>query len=378
MFTIPFNKPFLAGKELFYIAQSVLSGKISGDGVFSKKCHALMEKKFNAKKILLTTSCTSALEMAAILCDVKPGDEVILPSYTFVSTANAFYLRGAKLVFIDIRPDTLNIDESKIEAAVTGRTKVIVPVHYAGVGCEMDTIMAIAKKYNIFVVEDAAQGVNAKYKGDFLGTIGHLGAYSFHETKNFICGEGGAIVINDDTFIERAEIVREKGTNRSKYFRGQVDKYTWVDVGSSYLISDILAAFLFAQLEHMDEINSCRSKIFDRYYSGLSPLAVSGHLQLPDIKANTESNSHIFYVLLKDENTRRNLIDFLKTKNILSVFHYVPLHLSPVGRAMGYCEGSLPITESMSERLLRLPFYFELGENEQMLVIKTIGDFFAA
>jgi dTDP-4-amino-4,6-dideoxygalactose transaminase len=375
-YRIPFNKPFLVGKELFYVAQSVLSGHTSGDGLFTKKCNALMEEKFNAKKVLLTHSCTAAIEMAAMLCEIEQGDEVILPSFTFVSTANAFYLRGAKLIFVDVRPDTLNIDETKIEPAITDRTKVIVPVHYAGVACEMDIIMDIARRHNLYVVEDAAQGVNSKYKDKYMGTIGDIGAYSFHETKNFICGEGGAIVLNNEKFIERAEIIREKGTNRSKFFRGEVDKYTWVDIGSSYLPSDLLAAFLFAQLENMDKINKRREKIFNYYYKALIPLVNDGKIRMPYISSECQSNCHLFYIILENENIRNKLIDHLKSKEILSVFHYLPLHLSPIGRKMGYKEGQLPVTESYSERLLRLPFYFELLESDQDQIIYQIKIFF--
>ena len=375
-YKIPFNKPFLAGKELYYIAQSVLSGHTAGDGLFTKKCQALMEEAFGAKKILLTHSCTAALEMAAVLCDIGPGDEVILPSFTFVSTANAFYLHGAKLIFVDIQQDTLNMDVTKIEGAITDNTKIIVPVHYAGVACDMDTIMDIAHRNKLYVVEDAAMGVNAKYKDVFLGTIGDIGSYSFHETKNYICGEGGAIVLNNEKFVERAEIIREKGTNRSKFFRGQVDKYTWVDIGSSYLPSDILAAFLYAQLENMEQINRRREKLFDYYYKALIPLVNDGKLRLPYVSSECESNGHLFYIILNDEKTRNALMDYLKSKEILSVFHYLPLHLSGVGRPMGYKEGQLPITESMSGRLLRLPFYYELTGGEQAAVVQAINEFF--
>ena len=374
-YKIPFNKPSLAGKELYYIAQSVLGGHTAGDGSFTKKCQALMEEKFGATKILLTHSCTAALEMAAILCEVGPGDEVILPSFTFVSTANAFYLRGAKLVFIDVQQDTLNMDVTQIEEAITDRTKVIVPVHYAGIGCEMDTIMDIANRYNLYVVEDAAQGVNAKYKEKFLGTIGDIGTYSFHETKNYICGEGGAIVMNNQKFVERAEIIREKGTNRSKFFRGEVDKYTWVDIGSSFLPSDILAAFLYAQLENMESINRRRGKLFDYYYKALIPLVNDGKLRLPYVSSECESNSHLFYIILNDENTRNVLMDHLKSRGIFAVFHYLPLHLSKVGLSMGYTDGQLPVTESMSGRLLRLPFYHDMTSNDQAEVVNTIKDF---
>jgi dTDP-4-amino-4,6-dideoxygalactose transaminase len=374
-YRIPFNKPFIAGKELYYMAQSVLGGHTAGDGMFTMKCQALMEDRFRARKILLTNSCTAALEMAATLCKGRPGDEVILPSFTFVSTANAFYLRGFKLVFVDIRPDTLNIDETKIEDAITKRTKVIVPVHYAGVACEMDTIMDIANRHDLYVVEDAAQGVNAKYKDTFLGTIGDIGTYSFHETKNIICGEGGAIIINNEKFIEQAEIIREKGTNRSKFFRGEVDKYTWVDIGSSYLLSDLLAAFLYAQLENMEEINKRREELFNYYYRALMPLVTEGKLKLPYVTSECESNSHLFYIILNDENTRNTLMDHLKSFGILAVFHYLPLHLSPIGRSMGYTSGQLPVTESMSGRLLRLPFYYDLKKDEQTEIVNIIKDF---
>ena len=373
---ISFNKSFLAGNELKYIEQAVLSGQIKGDGPFTKKCNAWMEQKFNAKKVLLTTSCTSALEMSAILCVIKPGDEVIMPSYTFVSTANAFVIRGAKPVFVDIRPDTLNIDETKIEAAITQKTKAIVPVHYAGVGCEMDTIMRIAKKHNLFVIEDAAQGVIAKYKGKFLGTIGDLGTYSFHETKNYSSGEGGAIVINNPEMIERAEIIREKGTNRSKFFRGEVDKYTWVDVGSSYLPSEIIAAFLFAQLEKTEKINQKRLEIWQNYYDGLKELEEKKVLRLPIIPDDCQHNAHMFYIILRDEKTRNDLMDFLKKeKNILSVFHYVPLHSAPMGKKTAPNNPELPITNNLSGRILRLPFYYNLTTKEQNYIIESVKRF---
>lgn len=348
----------------------------TGDGPFTKKCHRLLEEKFNAKKVLLTHSCTAALEMSAILCEVGPDDEVILPSFTFVSTANAFHLRGAKLVFVDIREDTLNIDETKIAEAITDSTKVIVPVHYAGVGCAMDTIMKIARQHQVYVVEDAAQGVNAKYNGQYLGTIGDIGAFSFHETKNFTCGEGGAIVITREAFVERAEIIWEKGTNRSKFFRGEVDKYTWVDIGSSYLLSDLLAAFLYAQLEEMDKIDQRRREIFQYYYEALCPLAMDGKLRLPAFSSGCECNSHMFYVLLKDEETRDALMGYLKSNGILAIFHYVPLHLSPIGRLMGYREQQLPVTESVSGCLLRLPFYYDIREQDQAEVVRCIKNFF--
>jgi dTDP-4-amino-4,6-dideoxygalactose transaminase len=377
-YRIPFNKPFLVGKELYYIAQSVLSGKIAGDGIFTRKCQALMEETFLAAKICLTHSCTAALEMAAILTGVGPGEEVIMPSFTFVSTANAFFARGAKIAFVDIHKDTLNIDVTRIEEAVTDNTKVIVPVHYAGIGCEMDTIMDIARKHSLLVVEDAAQGVNAKYKGQYLGTIGDIGTYSFHETKNYISGEGGAIVLNNQKFFERAEIIREKGTDRSRFFRGEVDKYTWVDIGSSFLPSDILAAFLYAQLENMEQINKRRSVLFDYYYKALIPLVNDGKLRLPYVSSECESNSHLFYIILNDENTRDSLMEYLKSKGISAVFHYYPLHLSQIGRSMGYSDGQFPVTESMSSRLLRLPFYYEVTDEELDEVVTRINQFFKA
>ncbi|MFH1800881.1 MAG: dTDP-4-amino-4,6-dideoxygalactose transaminase [Candidatus Omnitrophota bacterium] len=373
---IPFNKPFFIGKEIEYIKKSVKTGHIAGDGLFTRKCHVLLEKKLNAKKVLLTTSCTSALEMTAILCGVKPGDEVILPSYTFVSTANAFYLRGAKPVFVDIRPDTLNIDESKINQAVTKRTKVIVPVHYAGVGCEMDRIMKIARDNGLYVVEDAAQGIDATYKKRRLGTIGDFGALSFHETKNCMCGEGGALIINNKKFIARAEVIREKGTDRSKYFRGEIDKYTWVDAGSSYLPSDILAAFLYAQLENLHKITRRRKEIYGFYYDKLFSLAQKGLLKLPNIPKHCGSNHHLFHIQLKDMKTRDDLLNYLKRKKIHAVFHYIPLHLSAVGRSMGYKKGQFPITEAVSDRSLRLPFYYGLNDIQQLKVVRSIRQFF--
>lgn len=375
-FRIPFNKPFIIGKELEYITQSITSGKISGDGLYTKKCHTLMEEKFGASKVLLTHSCTAALEMAALLCDIQEGDEVILPSYTFVSTANAFYLRGAKLVFVDIRPDTLNMDETKLQNLITERTKIIVPVHYAGIACEMDTILDIARQHNIFVIEDAAQGVNAKYKNKFLGTLGDIGTYSFHETKNIICGEGGAIALNNERFIERAEIIREKGTNRSKFIRGEVDKYTWVDVGSSFLPSDLQAAFLYAQLENMEKITKRREQHFNYYYKALMPLENSGKIKLPGTVSESQSNGHLFYIILEDEDTRDALMNHLKKRGILAVFHYIALHLSPIGKRLGYSKGQLPVTESLSTRLLRLPLYYEITEEQQKEVVENITDFF--
>jgi len=374
---IPFNKPFLTGKELCYMAQVLENGHLSGDGIFTKKCQSLMEDTFKAKKVLLTTSCTSALEMASLLCDLSPGDEVILPSFTFVTTASSFYIRGVKLIFVDIDKDTLNIDKNKIKEAITDRTKVIVPVHYAGVSCDMDSILALASKKDIMVVEDAAQGVNAKYKDNYLGTLGDIGTYSFHETKNFSCGEGGAIVINNPALIERAEILREKGTDRSKFFRGEIDKYTWVDVGSSYLPSDILSAFLYAQLENMEQITKLREELFNFYYRELMPLCLQEDVKLPIVSDNCESNYHMFYIILDTEKTRNDLMAYLKSKGVMSVFHYIPLHLSKIGKSIGYNEGQLPVTESMSSRLLRLPFYPEISKEDRAYVVRCIKSFFA-
>jgi len=375
---IPFNRPFIVGKELFYISQAVLGGHLAGDGRFTKLCNEWMERKFNARKVLLTNSCTAAMEICAIIADIGPGDEVIMPSYTFVSTANAFVLRGARIRFIDIRQDTLNMDENLIEAAVTDRTKAIVPVHYAGVACEMDKILEIAHRHNLIVIEDAAQGVNATYKGRYLGTLGDLGAYSFHETKNFICGEGGALIINDERFIERAEIIREKGTNRSKFFRGEVDKYTWVDVGSSYLPSEIIAAFLYAQLEEADIITKKRWKIHNYYAQKFAPLQDRGFLCLPSSPPECHHNAHMFYLILQDGATRDGLIRYLKEKSITSVFHYIPLHTSPMGKLMGYNDGDLPVTEDISPRLLRLPCYFELTKDDQERIVDEVYRFLNA
>jgi len=369
---IPFNKPYLTGKELEYMRESIRSGNIVGDGEYTRKCEGLLEKTFNARKVLLTNSCTDALEMASLLIGLKPGDEVIVPSYTFVSTVNAFILRGAQPVFVDIRKDTLSIDETKIEGEITGRTKAIFPVHYAGVACEMDTIMAIARRYNLFVVEDAAQGVNAKYDSQYLGTIGDLGTYSFHGTKNYTCGEGGAIIINNEYFVERAEILREKGTNRSKFMRGEIAKYTWVDIGSSYLLSDILAAFLYAQLEALEKIKKKRKHIFDFYYESLKELEEVRQLILPTIPTDCETNYHLFHILLPSEEIRNSLMHELRNAGIQTVFHYIPLHTSPVGATFGYKEGDLPITESVSGRLLRLPFYPSLVKEDAEFIITML------
>lgn len=374
---IPFNKPPFTGNEEKYILESIKSNKISGDGPFTKKCTDWFEKKLDCKKVLLTTSCTHALEMAAILLDIKEGDEVIMPSYTFVSTANAFVLRGAKIVFVDIRPDTMNIDETKIENAITDKTKVIVPVHYAGVACEMDTIMRLANKYNLFVVEDAAQGMMSTYKGKPLGTIGHLGTYSFHETKNYTsAGEGGLLLINDDKFKVRAEIIREKGTNRSLFFRGMVDKYTWVDMGSSYLMNDVSAAYLWGNLEKADEINENRLTSWTKYYDELKELEDKNFIELPKVPEGCIQNAHMFYIKVKDIDIRTKLIEYLKDNDILSVFHYIPLHSSPAGLKFGIFKGNDIFTTSESERLLRLPIYFGLSEDNINKIIRKIKDFF--
>lgn len=372
---IPFNKPFIAGRELYHIAQAVTLGNIAGDGAFTQKCCALMERKFDIPRVLLTPSCTAALEMAAQLCEVGPGDEVIMPSYTFVSTANAFVRLGATPVFVDIRPDTLNIDETLIEEAITPRTKVIVPVHYAGVGCEMDRIQTIARQHGIRVVEDAAQGVHSWFNGRALGSFGEMGTYSFHETKNFICGEGGALCLNDPAFIERAEIIRDKGTNRRQFFRGQVDKYTWVDVGSSYVPSEICSAFLYGQLEAMDDISTRRKRLYLYYRQHLKGLESRGWLRLPRIPEDCHSNHHLFYILLRDEHTRNELMAHLKTRGIHAVFHYIPLHTAPMGRKYGGREGQLPVTENLSGRLLRLPLYYDLTEAEQARVVAAVTEF---
>lgn len=374
---IPFNKPPLTGNEAKYVLESMKSPKISGDGEFTKRCHEWFETKLGCKKALLSTSCTHALEMAAILIDIQPGDEVIMPSYTFVSTANAFVLRGATIVFVDIRPDTLNIDETKIQAAITHKTKAIVPVHYAGVGCEMDTIMQIASDYNLFVIEDAAQGMMGSYKGKALGTIGHMGAYSFHETKNYTSGgEGGLLIINDERFKERSEVIREKGTNRSQFFRGMVDKYTWVDIGSSYLPSDINAAFLWGQLEKADEINENRLHSWNTYYNALKPLQEKGSLELPIIPTECIHNAHMFYIKTKSLAERSELLNYLKENNILAVFHYVPLHTAPAGIKFGRFEGQDCFTTAESEKLIRLPFYYGMEQHTLKIVIEVLNRFY--
>jgi dTDP-4-amino-4,6-dideoxygalactose transaminase len=374
---IPFNKPPLTGNEQQYVLASMQSSKISGDGPFTQKCHHWFEEKLQCKKALLTTSCTHALEMSAILLNLQEGDEVIMPSYTFVSTANAFVLRGAKIIFVDIRPDTMNIDETKIEHAITAKTKVIVPVHYAGVACEMDTIMALADKYNLFVVEDAAQGMMSSYKGKALGTIGHLGTFSFHETKNYTsAGEGGLLIINDEQFSERAEIIREKGTNRSQFFRGMVDKYSWVDIGSSYLMNDMSAAYLWGQLEKADDINKNRLSSWDKYYKALLSLQERGILHLPTIPTDCAHNAHMFYLKVDSLETRTQLLKYLGEHDILSVFHYVPLHSAPAGIKFGEFNGDDNFTTVESERLIRLPLYFGLSEKSIREIIKTIYSFY--
>jgi len=372
---IPFNQPFFSGKEFDFIQEAVANWQFSGDGAFTKKCHALLEKQLGIPKALLTTSCTHALEMAALLLDIKPGDEVIVPSFTFPSTVNAFVLRGARPVFIDIRPDTLNLDETKLESLITSCTKGIVVLHYAGVGCEMDAILQVAGRHGIPVVEDNAHGLFGRFKGNYLGTLGCLAAQSFHETKNFTCGEGGALLINDSRYIERAEILREKGTNRSRFFRGEVDKYTWVDIGSSYLPSDILAAFLYAQLEAREIIQSKRERIWNYYEEHLRDWAVDYGVQLPSVPSHCEQPFHMFYLLLPCLETRQALMTYLNTLEINSVFHYLPLHLSSMGRRFGGKSGDCPVTEQVSDRLVRLPFYNELTEADQVRVVAALKDF---
>ena len=373
---ISFNRPPFVGKETEYIKEAVeKNGMICGDGPFTKKCSQWMKERFQTKNVLLTTSCTHALEMAAFLADIQPGDEVIMPSYTFVSTADAFVLRGATCVFVDIRPDTMNIDETKIEEAITEKTKAIVPVHYAGVSCAMDEIMAIAKKYNLKVVEDAAQGVNAFYKGKALGTIGDFGCYSFHETKNYSMGEGGAILFQDDRYLEPAEILREKGTNRSQYFRGQIDKYTWGGYGSSYLPSDMNAAYLWAQLEEADKINDKRLSIWNFYHEELKELEDKGVLERPYIPEYATHNAHMYYIKVKDLRVRTKLLAYLKERGILSVFHYVPLHSATAGKKFGRFHGEDVYTTKESERLCRLPMYYSLSLEEAAEVVKALKEF---
>ncbi len=373
---INFNVPPFTGKETEYIMEAVKAQKICGDGQFTKKCNAWLEEKTGAVKALLTTSCTHATEMAALLADVKPGDEVIMPSYTFVSTADAFVLRGATPVFVDIRPDTMNIDEKKIEAAITDKTVGIVPVHYAGVACEMDTIMDVAKRHNLWVIEDAAQGIMSTYKGKALGTFGEFGCFSFHETKNYSMGEGGAILIRDEEKIEDAEILREKGTNRSKFFRGQIDKYTWVNQGSSYLPSDMNAAYLWAQLEMAEKINDYRLSIWEQYWRELTPLAEAGKIELPTVPKDCVHNAHMFYIKAKDIEERSALISYMKENGVLTVFHYIPLHTAPAGLKFGRFHGEDKYTTKESERLVRLPLYFGLKEEEVSYICDKVREFY--
>jgi len=375
-FKIPFNKPHLINKELEYVSCAHSLGQLSGDGSYTKLCHSWLEKTFPTKKALLTHSCTAALEMMTLLCDIGSGDEIILPSFTFSSTANAIILRGGVPVFVDIRSDTLNIDENLIDNAITKKTKAILPVHYAGVGCEMDVINRIAKENNLFVIEDAAQGFLAKYKGKYLGTMGDLGAFSFHETKNIISGEGGALLINNSRFIERAEIIREKGTNRSKFFRGEIDKYTWVDVGSSYLPGEIISAFLYAQLEKASEITKKRLGIWRKYHDQLGELEEGGYLRRPIIPDDCEQNGHLYYVLLNSAQIRTKLIEYLKKKGILAIFHYVPLHSSPAGKKYAKFAGDMTTTNRVSDTLIRLPLFYDITEKEIRYVVETIKDFF--
>ena len=373
---IEFNVAPKVGTELKFIEEAIMSHKICGDGNFTKRCNKWIEDQAKTKKALLTTSCTHALEMGAILCDIKPGDEVIMPSYTFVSTADAFVGRGAKIVFVDIRPDTMNIDENLIEAAITPKTKAIVPVHYAGVSCEMDKIMELANKYNLKVVEDAAQGVMAFYKGKALGTFGNFGCFSYHETKNYSMGEGGALLVRDEEMVEQAEIVREKGTNRSKFFRGQIDKYTWVDFGSSYLPSELNAAYLWAQLEKAEEINNNRLATWNRYYNGLKALCDEGKIDLPVIPEGCTHNAHMFYIKAKDLEERTRLISFLKENGIGAVFHYIPLHSAPAGKRFGEFFGEDKYTTKESERLARLPLYYGLEADKVDYIINKVYEFY--
>lgn len=375
-FKIPFNKPFVVGKELYYISQAVMEGHLSGNGPFTKQCQNWLEGRLGCNKVLLTHSCTAALEMAAILCDVKEGDEIIMPSFTFVSTANAFVLRGAKVVFVDIKQDTLNLDERLIEEAVTPKTKAIVPVHYAGISCAMDKILEIAQKNRLWVVEDAAQGFLSTYKENYLGTLGNFGCLSFHETKNIISGEGGALLINDDSRTDRAEIIWEKGTNRRQYFQGQTDKYTWVDLGSSFLPSELVGAFLYAQFEQSEKIIAARSRKFYRYREMLLPLEAKECFQLPHIDNDSFGNGHIFYLITRNQEERERLIAYLKERGILAVFHYIPLHSSPAGTRYGRVSGFMDITNRISERILRLPLYYEMTDEDQDLVVKSLRSFY--
>jgi dTDP-4-amino-4,6-dideoxygalactose transaminase len=370
---IPFNKPYMTGKELLNIAKAHSNQMLAGDGPFTRRCHDWLEKRTGAKKALLTHSCTAALEMAAILANIQPGDEVIMPSYTFVSTANAFVFRGGVPVFVDIRPDTLNMDETLVEAAITPRTKAIVPVHYAGVACEMDVIMDIALRHKLLVIEDSAHGIMSFYKGRPLGAIGHLGAYSFHETKNIMAGEGGALLVNDERFTERAEIIREKGTNRSQFFRGGADKYSWVDIGSSYLPGEVIAAFLWAQMEEAETITSMRLNIWQRYHNALALLEAGGVLRRPNAPKDCQHDAHMYYVLLSPGADRQKILNGLKHEGIGAVFHYVPLHSSPAGKKFGRAHGNLAITDSVSERLIRLPLWIGLTAPQQESIVEILA-----
>jgi dTDP-4-amino-4,6-dideoxygalactose transaminase len=374
-FRIPFNKPSLSGNELLYLAESITAGHTSSDGRFTKRCRELLETEFEVPAVLLTTSCTDALEMAALLLNIQPGDEVILPSFTFVSTVNAFVLRGAIPIFVDVRPDTLNMDERLLESLITTRTMAIIVVHYAGVSCEMDAIRALAERRKIPIIEDNAHGVFGRYRSKYLGTFGTLATLSFHETKNLTCGEGGALVVNDESLLERAEIIRDKGTNRKRFLRGQVDKYTWVDVGSSFGLSDILAAYLFAQLEKREEIQRARHRIWHNYFSALREWAITHDVRLPYVPLHCEQAYHMFYIVLPSFEIRQGLIEHMKSRGILSVFHYLPLHLSDLGRRYGGRPGQCPVTEEVSDRLLRLPFYNSLSDEEQADVVSAIASF---
>jgi dTDP-4-amino-4,6-dideoxygalactose transaminase len=375
MYSIPFNRPTFQGREQDYLAQAIANGHISGDGPFTRRCRELLEAALGVPRVLLTTSCTHALEMSALLLGLQPGDEVIVPSFTFVSTVNAFVLHGARPVFLDIRPDTLNLDEGLLEAAITPKTRAVVPVHYAGVGCEMDAINALAARHGVAVVEDNAHGLCGAYHGRPLGTFGRLATLSFHETKNFSCGEGGALLINDPDLIERAEIIREKGTNRSRFFRGQVDKYTWVDLGSSYLPSDLLAAILAAQLEMRDTIQAQRRRVWETYHAGLADWAAARGVRLPVVPAHCAQAFHMFYLLLPSLDMRTALIAHLKARGIQAVFHYLPLHLSDMGRQFGGRPGDCPVTEDVSDRLLRLPFFNTLSADELARVVDAVREF---
>jgi len=373
---IPFNRPFIVGKELYYIAQAVLGGQLSGNGSYTRKCQEWLEQRLGCGKALLTHSCTGALEMAAILCDIQPGDEIIMPSFTFVSSANAFVLRGGVPVFVDIRCDTMNMNETLVEAAITSHTKVILPVHYAGVGCMMEKLLPMAENHGLIVIEDAAQSLLSQYRGRFLGTIGHLGCLSFHETKNIISGEGGALLINDPRFEERAEIIWEKGTNRNQYSRGAVDKYTWMDIGSSFLPGELVAAFLYAQLEAAEQIVRARQRIFQRYVERLRPLEEKGLLRLPMIADVSCCNGHIIYIITRSPSERRQLIEYLTERGINAIFHYVPLHTSPAGRRFGRVAGEMAVTEDFSARLIRLPIFFDMSDEQVDRVAAETESFF--